>query len=71
MVIAFFTSEIAMELIVRLPDAVSDALAALAEETGRSTEELIEEALRDYLEESSATTPRSIGIHAARIQRTG
>jgi Ribbon-helix-helix protein, copG family len=54
-----------MEVLVRLPDEVGDALVALAEQTGRSPDELIAEALRDYLGEPAATTPRSFGIYAA------
>lgn len=53
-----------MEVVVRLPDAVGDALSALAEKTGRSRDELIAEAIRDYLDEDAADTPRSFGIYA-------
>ena len=53
-----------MEVLVRLPDEVGDALAALAEKTGRSPDELIAEALLDYLGAPDAATPRSFGIYA-------
>jgi hypothetical protein len=53
-----------MEVLVRLPDAVGDALAALAEKTGRSPDELIAEALLDYLGEVGTATPRSFGLYA-------
>jgi hypothetical protein len=52
-----------MEVVVRLPDAVGDALSALAEKTGRSPDDLIAEALRDYLDEAAGATPRSFGIY--------
>lgn len=53
-----------MEVLVRLPDAVGDALTALAEKTGRSPDELIAEALRDYLDETAPVTPHSFGMYA-------
>jgi metal-responsive CopG/Arc/MetJ family transcriptional regulator len=53
-----------MDVLVRLPAAVSDALNALADKTGRSPDELIADALREYLDESGDATPRSIGMYA-------
>jgi hypothetical protein len=53
-----------MEVLVRIPDAMGDALTALAVETGRSPDELITDALREYLNEASVATPRSFGIYA-------
>ena len=53
-----------MEVLVRLPDAMGDALTALADKTGRSTDELIADALREYLDETGEATPRSIGVYA-------
>jgi hypothetical protein len=52
-----------MEVIVRLSDEVGGALAALAEKSGRSPDELIAEALREYLDESTSGAPRSFGIY--------
>ena len=53
-----------MEVRVNLPDAVVEALAALAEETGRSADDLIAEALSGYLDEADKGRPRSFGIYA-------
>ena len=53
-----------MEVLVRLSDAEGDALAALAEKTGRSPDELIAEALRDYLDQTGEAIPISFGIYA-------
>ena len=53
-----------MDVVVRLPDSVGAALSALAEKTGRSPDDLIAEALRDYLDEGAAAIPRSFGICA-------
>ena len=53
-----------MEVLVRVPDEVGDALAARAEKTGRSVDELIAEALHEYVSETSSATPRSFGIYA-------
>ena len=52
-----------MEVLVRLPDALGDALAALAKKSGRSPEALIADVLRDYLD-ADVTTPRSFSIYA-------
>jgi metal-responsive CopG/Arc/MetJ family transcriptional regulator len=53
-----------MEVVVSLPDTLSQSLTALAEKTGRSPDDLIAEALRDYLDETADATPRSFGIYA-------
>lgn len=53
-----------MEVLVRLPDAMGNALTALADRTGRSPDELIADALREYLDETGSDTPRSFGMYA-------
>jgi predicted transcriptional regulator len=53
-----------MEVTVQLPDGVSQALSDLADRTGRSPDELIAEALLDYLDSTATGTPISFGIHA-------
>lgn len=53
-----------MEVRAQLPDVVVEALAALAEKTGRSSDDLIAEALSGYLDEADKVRPRSFGIYA-------
>jgi predicted transcriptional regulator len=53
-----------MEVTVRLPDGVGHALSDLADRTGRSPDELIAEALLDYLDQTATATPISFGIYA-------
>ena len=53
-----------MGVTVELPDAVGQALSDLAHKTGRSPDELIAEALLDYLDQTATTTPISFGIFA-------
>lgn len=53
-----------MEVLVKIPGAMGDALTALAKKTGRSPDEVIADALREYLVETSEDVPRSIGMYA-------
>ena len=52
-----------MDGLVRLPEAIGQALVELSEKTGRPPDELIADAVREYLDETYRT-PRSIGIYA-------
>lgn len=53
-----------MDILVRLPDSIHDALADLAEQTGRAEDDLIVEAVRSYLDDAPPAEPRSFGLHA-------
>ena len=53
-----------MDVLVRLPDGMGQALSELADKTGRSPDELIADALREDLDETGDPTPRSFGMYA-------
>ena len=52
-----------MEVLVRLSDTVGQALSELSDKTGRPADELIADAVREYLDESDDLTPRSFGMY--------
>lgn len=53
-----------MAVLVQIPDAIGEALTALAEKTGRSPDDLVAEALYDFLDETERNTPHSFGMYA-------
>lgn len=53
-----------METLVRIPDAIHDALAEEVARSGRPEAEVILEALATYLRRRGQTIPRSFGLYA-------
>jgi hypothetical protein len=52
-----------MEIVVHLPDSIGEILTSEAARTGRAADELIAEALRDYLGEPGSNVPQSFGVY--------
>jgi metal-responsive CopG/Arc/MetJ family transcriptional regulator len=55
------------QTVVQLPEQIDHSLSQLAQATGRSQVELIQEAIEQYLLRQTRSLPRSIGIGSSGI----